>query len=52
MAEDDSELKVPERLSVCQIIMVAILYIIFALLVSFIIYISCTWTKDRTNEYT
>ena len=50
--EDDGDLKVPERLNICQWIMIAILYIIFALLVAFIIYISCTWTEDRTNEYT
>lgn len=46
------ELKVPEKLNVCQWIVVAILYLVFAFLVGFIIYISSTWNKDRTNEYT
>ncbi len=50
--EDDSQYKVPERLNICQVIMIAILYVLFALLVSFLIYISVTWNKDRTNEYT
>ena len=51
---EDENLKVPSiaNLNVCQWIIIAILYIAFALLVSFIIYISATWQKDRTNEYT
>ena len=40
------------ELSIVQWIFIAVLYIIFALLIAFIIYISATWNKDRTNEYT
>ena len=51
---EDEELRAPAlgEMSILQYICIAILYIIFALLVSFIIYISATWNKDRTNEYT
>jgi len=49
---EESELKVPDKLNICQWIVVAILYLVFAFLVGFIIYISSTWNKDRTNEYT
>ena len=51
---EDDNLKVPSiaNLSICQWVVVAILYLVLAFLVGFIIYISSTWTKDRTNEYT
>ena len=51
---DDDNLKVPaiNELSICQWIIIAILYLVLAFLVGFIIYISSTWNKDRTNEYT
>ena len=53
-ANQDEDLKVPSmsELSIAQMIMIGILYVILILLVSFIIYISATWNKDRTNEYT
>lgn len=50
--EDDQEFKVPEKLNICQWVIVGLLYLILAFLVGFIIYISSTWNKDRTNEYT
>ena len=52
---DDDKLIVPETFrdfSIAQWIIVVLLYVIFALLASFIIYISATWNQDRTNEYT
>ena len=49
---EDEEIALPEKLNICQWIIIALLYLILAFLVGFIIYISCTWTKDRTNEYT
>ena len=48
----DQVLRVPDKLNVCQWIVVGTLYAIFLYLVVFIIYISATWNKDRTNEYT
>ena len=47
----EHQLVVPEKLNICQWVIVAFLYLIFALLVSFIIYISATWNTDRTVEY-
>ena len=49
---EDDNLKVPEKLNICQWIIIAVLYLIFAFLAGFIIYISATWNQDRTNEYT
>jgi len=49
---DHGSLKVPEHLNMCQWAIIAILYLIFAFLAGFIIYISATWNTDRTNEYT
>ena len=49
---EDELCKVPEKLSIAEWIIVGVLYLIFAFLVGFIIYISSTWNKDRTNEYT
>lgn len=51
---EQEELYVPRinELSLPQWILVGVLYVFFLLLVVFIIYISCTWNKDRTNEYT
>jgi len=40
------------ELSIVQWVIIGILYTFLALLVVFIIYISATWNKDRTNEYT
>lgn len=56
-SEDDQnqsryELKVPDRLDCCQWAVIAILYVILIYLIAFIVYISATWNKDRTNEYT
>ena len=50
----DEDLRAPSlsEMSILQYICIGILYIVFALLVAFIIYISATWNKDRTNEYT
>ena len=50
----DDELVVPStsELNVCQWIVIGILWLILLYLASFIIYISATWDKDRTNEYT
>ena len=45
-------LTVPDKLNVCQWITIGILYAIALYLIVFIIYISATWNKDRTNEYT
>ena len=50
--EDDSQYQVPKKFHWCQWIIVGLLYLILAFLVGFIIYISSTWNKDRTNEYT
>ena len=49
---ESKELKVPDKLDFCQWAVVIILYLIAFYLVGFIIYISATWSKDRTNEYT
>lgn len=52
---DDSETyKVPStaELSIVQWVMLGIMYCMFLLLAVFILYISATWNKDRTNEYT
>ena len=49
---EDDEMKPPQHPNICQWVIIAILYLIFAFLVGFIIYISSTWNKDRTNEYT
>ena len=49
---EDDELEVPKKLNICQWITIGLLYLILAYLVIFIIYISATWSKDRTNEYT
>jgi len=52
---DDSEIfKVPSmaELSIVQWVMIGVMYVLFLLLAVFIIYISATWNKDRTNEYT
>ena len=51
-SDDEDCLRPPEKLNVCQWVIVAILYLILAFLVGFIIYISATWNQDRTNEYT
>ena len=50
--DGDDEMKPPQHPNICQWVIIALLYLIFAFLVGFIIYISSTWTKDRTNEYT
>ena len=46
------ELLVRKPLNIGQWVCVGALYVILLLLVSFIIYISSTWNKDRVNEYT
>ena len=50
--EEDENCQVPEKLNICQWVIIGLLYLILAFLVGFIIYISATWNKDRTNEYT
>ena len=50
--ESRSELKVPDKLDLCQWAVIAVLYLIMFYLIGFILYISATWNKDRTNEYT
>jgi hypothetical protein len=37
--------------SICQKIFVGLLGLVLLYLIGFIIYISCTWNKDRINEY-
>ena len=49
---DSDELLVRKPLNIGQWVCVGALYVILLLLVSFIIYISSTWNKDRVNEYT
>ena len=49
---ESKELRIPDTLNVCQWAVIIILYLILFYLVGFIIYISATWNKDRTNEYT
>ena len=49
---ESKELRVPDKLDMCQWAVIIILYLILFYLVGFIIYISATWDKDRTNEYT
>ena len=49
---EDDELEVPKNLNICQWVTIGLLYLLLAYLVGFIIYISATWDKDRTNEYT
>ena len=51
---EHDDLKPPSfsEMTILQYICVGVLEIIFLLLVVFIIYISATWNKDRTNEYT
>ena len=51
-ALNEEHLEVPQKLNICQWVLIVLLYLIFAFLVGFIIYISATWNKDRTNEYT
>ena len=48
---DEMDYSVPKKLHWSQWILVAVLYIVLALLVTFIIYISATWNKSRPNEY-
>ena len=48
---DEMDYSVPKKLHWSQWILVAVLYIVLALLVTFIIYISATWNKARPNEY-
>lgn len=44
---------VPEKLThPFQYVCIGLLWLIFTLLLVFIAYISATWNKDRTNEYT
>ena len=52
--DQDEDLKVPSlrELTIPQIVIIVLLYLILAFLVGFMIYISSTWNKDRTNEYT
>ena len=52
IADEDMRAPTIGEMSILQYICIGILYIVFALLVAFIIYISATWNKDRTNEYT
>ena len=52
--DDDKNLitKAPSPLRIGDYICLTIMTIILLNLVAFIIYISATWNKDRTNEYT
>ena len=49
--DDKIEFPVPEKFNVCQWVCLAIFYLIFAFLLGFVIYFSCTWNKERPNEY-
>ena len=52
--KDEFAVTVPtplDKFSPCQYVFVGLLAAVLLYFVGFIIYISCTWNKDRINEY-